>query len=702
MKNQNAIVNALGGINEQEPQQASDLSELINWKTDPLTIGWTNHLGFEKYFTYKTNWNPFASMKKVDSLFYFQRHQGAQDSILFEAGGSLYHLFEHGTPGKKELVSDRNIPKVTESRTQYLALGRFLIFVNGVDKPSKYLGWPVTQSTYFTPAIYPLGFQRIPGTPKSWSVYNKPQDNQKVATNSISVFFKTDQAMGVGIKEDGKENKYRYRVSFINNAGAESPLSAPSEAIVWKSIDTTSASPTGAGSVYTFALALEIPLGENDVVARRIYRTKNYSSDGGANANNYFFVADVPNNFETLFIDSIADIGLGSSAPSDTESIVFPAMTGQYMGLYKDCLFIDGGQDNNTTIYFSNPSRPDQYSALDFISVGNRSGGGITGFYGYFGYMLVFRENSIDVVQGDYPNFTATPFEQHIGTRATDTITMVPGLGVVFLSKDGIYAVGANIEYSDTTSTKKISSQIQYLMSRINVACLPQATACYSEKHREWHCYFAIDGSSINNVGVVYHTDKGVWSIREDFPVGPLIKNDDADLIFGYNKSASTADDPAGLFVISARRAKGEKITEGSMIDEDPPTSTIASAWLDMGDPGLKKKVHSVYLFIRTGGDNTITMETLRDFNYNNSNTTLGVKLQKADFADQNVYDLVKLDDSKYWEEPISTPIRFDVHDGSCSWFQWKVSTTTDLTIVGYAIDYTVSGTRIIAGKKLS
>ena len=75
---------------------------------------------------------------------------------------------------------------------------------------------------------------------------------------------------------------------------------------------------------------------------------------------------------------------------------------------------------------------------------------------------------------------------------------------------------------------------------------------------------------------------------------------------------------------------------------------------------------------------------------------------QDPDFADQNVYDLVKLDDSKYWEEPISTPIRFDVHDGSCSWFQWKVSTTTDLTIVGYAIDYTVSGTRIIAGKKLS
>ena len=104
MKNQTAIVNSLGGINQQEPQKPNDLSELINWKTDPLTTGWTNHIGFEKYFSYATNWSPFVSMAKVDSLFYFQRHQGAQDSLLFEAGGILYHLFEHGTPQKKNLL----------------------------------------------------------------------------------------------------------------------------------------------------------------------------------------------------------------------------------------------------------------------------------------------------------------------------------------------------------------------------------------------------------------------------------------------------------------------------------------------------------------------------------------------------------------------------------------------------------------------
>ena len=145
----------------------------------------------------------------------------------------------------------------------------------------------------------------------------------------------------------------------------------------------------------------------------------------------------------------------------------------------------------------------------------------------------------------------------------------------------------------------------------------------------------------------------------------------------------------------------GQKVDESNIVDEDPPTSIMASAWLDMGDPSYKKKVHGVYLFIRTGGDTTLEMEIFKDYDYHNSYTSKAVKLQKPDFADQNVYDLVLLDKDKYWEEPIVTPIRFDVHNASCSWFQWKIKTDKDVVVVGYAVDYTISGTRIIAGKRL-
>ena len=159
MQNKQQIINALGGINELQPQMPDHLTELVNWHTDDITGGWSSKLGYEMYFPYRNDWTPFASMAKVDSLFYFNRHQGAQDSIIFEAGGVLYHLFEHGIASKQSLDTDRTIPGTIEPSTQYLPVGRFVCIVNGYDKPIKYLAWPVVQTgtATFKPAIFPLG-----------------------------------------------------------------------------------------------------------------------------------------------------------------------------------------------------------------------------------------------------------------------------------------------------------------------------------------------------------------------------------------------------------------------------------------------------------------------------------------------------------------------------------------------------------------
>ena len=94
-------------------------------------------------------------------------------------------------------------------------------------------------------------------------------------------------------------------------------------------------------------------------------------------------------------------------------------------------------------------------------------------------------------------------------------------------------------------------------------------------------------------------------------------------------------------------------------------------------------------------------MDYYMDFDYNTVNTTSPLQLQRPDFINQNVYDVVQLDIGKYWEEPLMTTIRYDVHSKACSHFQWKVSTQQDITIVGYAIDFTSKGMRVIKGKKL-
>jgi hypothetical protein len=699
MKDTNTKVDILKGIHENYPQPIDHVQELVNWQVDQYTGGWTNHFGYERFDSTANDFDPFLT-DHVDSLFYVQRHQGAQDSILFEQGGTLYHLNDfNGTLKKNVLSAGRVVPRSSEVGTQYCQFGKYIIYVNGYDRPSKSMLWPVTSYSVANYLVeYPLGFDNLPSAPVAWGVETDPTSTL-VGDNKICIFFITSitsnlndpKNKGVGITTNAAINKYRYKVSFVNTAGAESPISTDSNTITWETTNVN----------LRYAMAIEIPTGNNDVIARRIYRTKNFSDDGGADGSTYYFLAEIPNNADDFYIDDLPDSGLGSLAPVDTDSIPFPAMKCRFVGTFKDCLFIDGGRDDDLTLFYSYPAQPDRFAALNFVTLGHRNGGGLTGIFSYFNNMLIFREYSIDIVRGDYPNFQSSNLTRYIGTRATNTIVGVEGLGLLFLAYDGVYSININLDYNDNPTVRNVTPHLRDTFERINVDALTQASAVYSRKRREYIVHFPIDGSAVNNYGLVYHTDKGTWSVRQEIPAGQLIVNSSGDVIFGMNDDSATSNDEHGLMVLSRIRAAGSSISEDVMTDSPPFTSIMRSAWLDMGDSATKKKIHSVYLFIATGGDQDIPLSYYMDFNYNGQELTEGLRQQRPDFEDQEVYDKVLLDDGKYWEEPLVTTIRYDVHSAACSHFQWKIETNANVHVIGYAVDFTGSGMRVIKGKKL-
>tara|TARA_R100000231_G_scaffold604_2_gene1111 strand:+ start:9653 stop:11761 length:2109 start_codon:yes stop_codon:yes gene_type:complete len=702
MKDRNIKVDKLVGIFESFPQPANNLQELINWQVDQYTEGWNNHFGYEPYGKEST-YIPF-SVHKIDSLYYVQRHQGAQDSILFEQNGSLFLLNDFiGTLGTKVLSQNRTIPSASEVGTQYIQFGRYIIYANGYDKPAKTRLWPITSDPLNNYLVeYPLGFDNVPSAPVVWNIET---DITATASgqNSTSIFFYTvdyvgddPKQKGIGIAENNKKNKYRYRVSFVNTAGSESPLSPISNVVEW----TTQ---NGAAQLdnLLFAITVEIPIGNNDVIARRIYRTKNYSDDSLEDGNTFYFVAEIPNNADDFYIDDLPDTGLGAESPNDLDSVAFPARDCRFLGTYKNCLFIDGGKDDDLTIFYSHPAAPDRFAALSFLTLSHRQGGGLTGFFSYFNNMLAFREYSIDIIRGTYPNFTATNLVRYVGTRATETIIGVEGLGVLFLSYDGVYSININTDYNDNPTVENITPHLRDTFARINIDAMTRASAVYSKKRREYIVHFPIDGSPVNNIGLVFHTDKRTWSMRKDIPVGKLVVNSVGDVLFGMNDDSVSSDNEHGIMVLSKKRAAGTVIADRTLTDLPPFTSTIRSAWLDMGDSSIKKKIHSVYLFIATGGDQDIPLNYFMDFNYNSNDLTEGLRQQRPDFQDQQVYDKVILDQGFYWEEPLVTTIRYDVYSSSCSHFQWMIQTNADVHIIGYAIDFTTKGTRVIQGKKL-
>ena len=194
------------------------------------------------------------------------------------------------------------------------------------------------------------------------------------------------------------------------------------------------------------------------------------------------------------------------------------------MHLQKNLLFLDGGASEGTRIYWSKPGKPDEFDALNFVDLGGREAGEITGLHPYQNFLIVMRERGIDIVRSVSNSsgnvwFDAQPVSGSIGTKAKDTITTIPDLGVIFLASDGVYLMSGSRDGGGTIALKKVSDPIMKTIERLNPDVLARATAVYSHKWREWHCYFAADGEEKPSTGIVLHMDRIAWSVREDFPV---------------------------------------------------------------------------------------------------------------------------------------------------------------------------------------
>jgi hypothetical protein len=239
---------------------------------------------------------------------------------------------------------------------------------------------------------------------------------------------------------------------------------------------------------------------------------------------------------------------------------------------------------------------------------------------------------------------------------------------------------------------------------RINKSVMARASATYSPKWREWHCYVPVDGEDKPSFGLVYHVDKNAWSTRVGFPVGVIAADAGGELIFGHNTGKPpgiVTDYETGLFVISRKRALGYTLSGGvdpSTQASPPPVAKYRSKWHDMGKAATKKFVKYVYLHVMTKGDNTIPLTYYKDFDYAGISST-GEKMQRADHPDQQVFGTA-LWDTAVWEEPMFTTIRYPIAQGAASFFAFEFDTQNDIVLVGYSLEFGANKTQTIKGKR--
>ena len=136
------------------------------------------------------------------------------------------------------------------------------------------------------------------------------------------------------------------------------------------------------------------------------------------------------------------------------------------------------------------------------------------------------------------------------------------------------------------------------------------------------------------------------------------------------------------------------------LVDSDPPTSTMRSAWVDWGNAAVMKKPRYVELLARTQGDNEITVTLYKDWSHTGE-AGPSHSLQPARGSEQTVWDTATWDGSgDVWEDSHLVDVRFSLDpQRSGARYCWEVETTNDLVVQGYLLDATTRAQRETEGR---
>jgi hypothetical protein len=710
-----------GGVETRKPQDPSNATEAVNLTVDRETGGWSTRLGFERYVPGGSKFQPFHNTGFITSLHVSQALAGgARQAVLFEEGNNLWLTYEAtGNVLLRQIRSNRHQPTATEAGSWYTDIGNSgIIITNGVDRPLLVRPWPLgnaaDSATTIASAARDFGFTAPPSPIEPYRVEPQPSPTNSSTITGGGALTLSVTAQGGAISSGGKwglgfaagpasgdpanEALFGWAVAFISDTGSEGPLS-PLASTNWTM-------PAGSEG-WRHAVGLEIPKGPAGTVARKIYRTTNYSPDYVVPPGDttLFFIGLIRNNVETFYIDPIRTANLTTPAPVIPTGPL-PAPRARFSAVYNGSLFLDGGIEDSRTLHFSLPGLVEQFPANAYLTLSG-PGGGITALWGDYTSLLVFRESGIDVVQGTFnEGFRVTTISNSITCRAPHSIATVPGLGVVFLGTDGFYVLTGGLEGGAVAQVVPLTRNMDNLIQRMTQDCLPRAVGTYSAQWREYQCYVPMDGSDRPSMGFVLHLDRlgsdlSPWTTREGFPVGAIKSLYDGTIVFGHNVGASEGgvDPEAGLFVISGRRTLGGSTIADNFVPGPPPTSRYQSAWTSFGDPQIQKAVQYVTLWIQTTGGPVVKLKHLKDYEFVGT-AEQEYMAQPPDAADLPILDTVVLDKGGLYSPERLVPLRVSTHGQSAAWFSFSFETIEDLVLVGFEYEITTKGTRVIAGKK--
>lgn len=273
----------------------------------------------------------------------------------------------------------------------------------------------------------------------------------------------------------------------------------------------------------------------------------------------------------------------GTADPSEVftppESNSTAGVTGRYIALYKDSLFVFGDPDNPSRLYYSGGGdQINDFSVANgggWIDISKNDGQMGTGLIVFKNTLICFKEDSIyqfEFTSSGLPQ--STQVNASVGCIAPRSIVAVEN-DIFFASRRGIFTMGNEPGFAfDVLRTNELSSRVRSIFQTIQTEYLGNIAAVYATKANVNLVIFAFtpSGSTTNSQAIVYDRERLGWykwtNITANCWVNYTNSSGETKVLYGddssgYVKEILTGSDDFGSAISGTFKLKAEDFDEG-------------------------------------------------------------------------------------------------------------------------------------------
>lgn len=673
----------LGGIDERWAAEAQNAAVLQDARRDPRG-GWTRCGGYRAILEPVTDpkdgvstISAFLGEGKIHSMHWVAHHNGGIQYLLFEMGSQLVY-FNGSTQSWEVLASDRYETDQPWQRTQYVSVGNNTWIINGQNAPLRFDG----------ERLHRAGFDGPPAAPTARCI------------NEGFVCGSTLPDMGLGAAstyDDGGHGLYAWVRTLVNEFGTESPPSAASNVVTWadqplediKDNDANVMQWADVGGSRYFA-DLDLPDSNDEgAVASRLYRTRDATLGTLNYGTTYHFLREIKTKTRIKLIDVASDAALLS--PLDPMAFGPWPKGAKYIVSWQGCTWAAGMPEYPDRLARSAPLQSENFPPGNIYTIGGSDSGEITGLYASKNVLFVFTRRAVFIVVGNpVSGFEPRDFSNEDGCDAPNSIREIPGAGVVFASRLGVYLIPLTEAAIDVPGSRpvRISRQVDdFWRNRVTHTALMNAYGRVYRPDEEYVLLLPVDGQPENSVALVFHYAGGRadWSFRPKQPFACAVESHDHRrcLFMGSNDD----EDHPGVHVYSP----GWPDKDGEAIEFKYETTPL--------EYGLGKyenfSVKTVQVWVLGYGNTDVRLDYYIDRRQAKKNAT-----QKRRDAQDPTYQIpvwgkAKWSATETWYKHRPIPIRFDI-DATCREFAFHVEPESRIQIIDWELGIKPGPTREI------